>query len=267
MKSLKLLSAELLKVTADIKAYWFNYIFGNLNVLFLFVGLFYAFSNSYDSPEGMFQFLFGLMLWYFGVHAIDLIALIVEEEILEGTLEQILMTKTAVINTLTYRIIAQIIFDTFKAVIMFVLCFLMFKIPLSIFLEVHWISVIVIFFITLTGLYGIGYIIAGLSLLYKKVSAVASLSSNLILYFSGIIIPLHKLPNIFFNIFANILPLKWGMKTLRFLMENNYDIGVTVINQNFVMLTGISLIWILTGLFLFTLLKNSAIKKGNLGQY
>jgi hypothetical protein len=39
MRNLKLLGAEIVKIMGDLKAYWFNYLFGNLNVFFLFLGI------------------------------------------------------------------------------------------------------------------------------------------------------------------------------------------------------------------------------------
>ena len=75
----QLLKAECLKVFGDVKIYWLNYAFGNLNVFFMFLGLFYAFSKGSQDQLGKLTFLFGLMYWYFGVHAVDLMGLLMEE--------------------------------------------------------------------------------------------------------------------------------------------------------------------------------------------
>lgn len=43
---LRLLRAECLRVFGDVKNYWFNYLLGNLNVFFMFFGLFFTFSKN-----------------------------------------------------------------------------------------------------------------------------------------------------------------------------------------------------------------------------
>lgn len=100
MKIFSLLKAECSKVFGDIKIYYINYIFGNLNVFFMFFGLFYAFSKNNQTDTSKLLFLFGLMYWYFGVHAIDLISILIEEEIEQGTLEQLLLTRTSLSGSL-----------------------------------------------------------------------------------------------------------------------------------------------------------------------
>lgn len=90
---LRLLRAECLRVFGDVKNYWFNYLLGNLNVFFMFFGLFFTFSKNQGTSLDKLLFLFGLMYWYFGTHAIDLVSLLMEEEIEQGTLEQLLMTR------------------------------------------------------------------------------------------------------------------------------------------------------------------------------
>lgn len=266
MNKIYLLKAELVKIIGDLKAYWLNYLFGNLNVFFLFLGIFYAFPRSSKNPADIFNLLIGLMLWYYGVHAIDLIAIIIEEEAEEGTLEQIFMTKTAFIRVLFYRIIAQFIFDTIKGVFVFVLCLFTFKIPLEFITDIKWLPTLFIFIIALAGLYGIGYIIAGLSILYKRVSEIAGVSSNLLLFFSGIIISLEKLPATF-TVFAKSLPLYWGISSLNDLVNNGFKLGKTMVNSNFIYLIITASVWILIGIAVFNICQRKACKRGSLSQY
>lgn len=210
----KILKAEIVKVFGDIKAYWFNYIFGNLNVFFLFFGLFYAFSISEQSDASTLTFLFGLMFWYFGVHAIDLISIIVEEEREMGTLEQLFMTRISFQSILLHRILAQILFDAFKGCFVFALCVALFGIPISSILTVNFLLSVVVFLVALIGLYGIGYIVAGLSLIYRHASSFASISSNVILFFTGTVISIEALP-VFLQYAAKVFPLYWSIEIIR----------------------------------------------------
>ncbi|SHH95210.1 ABC-2 type transporter [Clostridium collagenovorans DSM 3089] len=262
----RLLSAEVLKIIGDAKAYWFNLIFGNLNIFFLFLGIFYGFHDSSFSSKDLFTMLLSLMIWYYGVHAIDLIALIIEEEKEEGTLEQIFMTQTNFTIVLMNRIIAQIIFDTIKGILVFSLCVITFKIPIDFIVAVNWWWTLLIFFTTLIGLYGIGYMVAGFALLYKRVSSVAGAFSNILLFFTGIIIEVERLP-IIFQYLSKLLPLHWGMNVLQVLVNNNFNMSIVIKDYNFPILIANVTIWIIIGLSIFTAMKKKALNQGTINQY
>lgn len=266
MKNSRLLRAEIIKIIGDFKVYWFNYLFGNLNIYFLFLGIFYAFQKSTATPKDTFNLLVGLMIWYYGVHAIDLIAIIIEEEAQEGTLDQIFITRTNFVTVLFNRIIAQLIFDTVKGIFVFFLCIITFKIPLDFIKSINWLWTLSIFFFTLIGLYGIGYMVAGLSILYKKTTAIAGTCSNLLLFFTGIIIDLDKLPSIFMNI-SKALPLYWGMQSLNSLIENDFKILKVIGSSTFIYLVVSCSFWILLGLITFNLCQKKAKVQGSLNRY
>lgn len=205
----QLLKAECLKVFGDIKIYWLNYIFGNLNVFFMFLGLFYAFSKNSQDELGKLAFLFGLMYWYFGVHAVDLMGLLIEEEIQQGTLEQLLMTRTPLSVSLFFRIIAQILFDLFKGVFVFAICMRAFGIGIGEVFSFRFLASAAVFFTGLLAMYGFGYVTAGLSLVYKQASSIASISSTLILFFSGTTIDISAFPGIV-QIIVKMFPFYWS---------------------------------------------------------
>ncbi len=207
--SVQLLKAECLKVFGDVKIYWLNYAFGNLNVFFMFLGLFYAFSKGSQDQLGKLTFLFGLMYWYFGVHAVDLMGLLMEEEIQQGTLEQLLMTRTPLSASLFFRIVAQILFDLAKGVFVFAVCMWAFDINLSQILSLRFTASVAVFFIGLLAMYGFGYMIAGLSLVYKQASSIASVSSTLILFFSGTTIDIAAFPEIV-QALVRLFPFYWS---------------------------------------------------------
>lgn len=266
MKNIKLLKAEIIKIVGDIKNYWFNYIFGNINVLFLFMGLFYAFPRENPTQESILKLIIGMMIWYYGVHAIDLIAIIIEEEALEGTLEQIFMTRSSFVIVLMNRIIAQLIFDTIKGSIVFAGCLVIFKIPMEFMININWIGVIVIFFITLIGLYGLGYMVAGVSLIYKRASSVAGACSNLLLFFTGITIEIERLP-VFFRMISKCLPLHWGISVIEDLVSGKSGFIEIIKSNNMIMLLVTVLLWIVVGIFIFTIFEKRAKKLGVLNQY
>jgi ABC-2 type transport system permease protein len=266
MKSLLLIYAEFLKIIGDIKSYWFNYIFGNLNIFFMFLGLLYSFSFHMQSKENIFMLLFGMMIWYYGVHAIDLIAIIVEEEIEEGTLQQIYMTKTTFIKVLFNRVVSQIFFDTIKGVFVFILCLFTFKIPLEFLKSIYWLPIILIFIFTIIGLYGLGYMIAGLSLVFKQTMAVASSCSNLLLFFTGITIPFESLPPLA-KYCSKLLPTYYGMGCLKKIILYDFSLKKIIVDISFVYLLICCCVWICIGIIAFKLSEKQMKKQGTINQY
>lgn len=261
-KTFLLLKAECIKVFGDIKIYWLNYILGNINVFFMFFGLFYAFSKNQQDNFGKLLFLFGLMYWYFGVHAVDLISILMEEEIEQGTLEQLLMSKTPLTISLLFRIIAQVLFDLFKGIFVFLICMIFFKIDFIVIFRKEFLVSVIVFFIGLIAMYGFGYLIAGISLVYKKATSIASLSSSLILFFSGTTIDIEEFPTII-QCIIKIFPFYWSDCTIERVLTEQYPKAAIP----FLILIITAIAWILIGFLSLNKCLNVIYQKGTTGKY
>lgn len=259
---LRLLKAECLKVFGDIKIYWLNYIFGNLNVFFMFLGLFYAFSKSSLDGLGKLAFLFSLMYWYFGVHAVDLMSLLIEEEIQQGTLEQLLMTRTPLSVSLFFRIIAQILFDLFKGAFVFAVCMRAFGVGISEVISLRFAACVAVFFIGLLAMYGFGYVTAGLSLVYKQASSIASISSTLILFFSGTTIDIGAFPEIV-QMMVKAFPFYWSNRLIEGILRQDF----TGMAGNAAVLALELVVWTCGGVLALNRCLGVVYKKGTAGSY
>jgi len=260
---LSLLKAECSKVIGDIKTYWLDYIFGNVNIFFMFLGLFYSFSLNVADENEKILFLFGLMFWYYGSHAIDLVAILIEEEIQQGTLEQLLMSKTSLSMSLFFRIIAQLFFDTIKGVFVVVVCVLAFRINFSSLVSVRFLLMLIIFFVGIIALYGIGYIIAGLSLIYKNATVIASISNNLLLFFSGAIISIDKFPEIVQNV-IKLFPIYWSNEIIEELLL--YTSMNTILSSLLILIFQLIFWWVIGQVFVRRCL-GYVYKKGTTASY
>ncbi len=258
----QLLRAECLKVFGDIKVYWLNYIFGNINVFFMFFGLFYAFSKNSQDALTKLLFLFSLMYWYFGDHAVNLISVLIEEEIEQGTLEQLLTTRTHLAVSLFFRIIAQILFDLCKGVFMFSLCMWAFGISFSTVLSLRFLAAVIIFFIGLLAMYGFGYLVAGLSLIYKQASSIASIASTLLLFFSGTTIDISAFPNVVQGL-IKLFPFYWS----NCLIENTLQLNVAGFSKNALMLALELILWICCGVLALNRCLGTVYEKGTTAAY
>lgn len=261
-RHLQLLKAECVKVFGDVKIYWFNYILGNLNVFFMFFGLFYAFSKNKQTDLEILMFLIGLMYWYFGVHAIDLISILIEEEIEQGTLEQLLMSRTQLAVSLFFRIIAQILFDLLKGIFVFALCIVAFGIDYSVMISWKFLLAVVVFFIGLFAMYGIGYMVAGVSLIYKQASSIASISSNLILFFTGATIPASFFPY-WVQMMMKLFPIYWSSQIIEKILSMDFTDMFLMAGTLLLEL----LLWIGCGVFCLNWCLEKVYEKGTSGNY
>lgn len=220
--ALRLLRAECLRVFGDVKNYWLNYLLGNINVFFMFFGLFFAFSKNQGTSVDKLLFLFGLMYWYFGTHAIDLVSLLMEEEIQQGTLEQLLMTRVPLAVSFGFRIAAQILFDLCKGLLVFGLCMWAFGIEFALAANLRFLLSAAVFFWGLAAMYGAGYIVAGFSLVYKQASSLVSLSSSLILFFSGTTIEISAFPPAV-RLVIQCFPFYWSNQAIGQILRGQTD--------------------------------------------
>ena len=228
----------------------------------MFLGLFYTFSKSNQDNLGKMTFLFGLMYWYFGVHAVDLIALLIEEEIEQGTLEQLLMTRTHLAASLFFRIVAQIIFDLFKGVFVFILCMWAFNISFSMIISFRFLAAVFVFFVGLFAMYGFGYIVAGMSLIYKQAASIASISSTLILFFSGTTININTFPALVQSI-IRLFPFYWSNRIIESILQLDFR---NIVGNVAVLILQL-LLWICFGVFILDHSLEIIYEKGTTGNY
>jgi len=263
MNSLHIIKAECIKSLGNIKSYGLNYIFSNINVLFLFYGLFYTFSVSANSANNSLSFLMGLMYWYYGSHAVDLLALIIEEEIEQGTLEQILMSKTGLKELLFYQIFVQILFDTLKGIFVFAICVWLFQIPLELIVTSNFIYIIIVFFVGLIGLYGVGYMIAGMALVFKRVTSVSAVCSYIILYFLGAVVDINLLPAVLQYV-IKLFPVYWGNNLISTIANHGIS-AISNIQWSLFLMSVVG--WIVFGLFIFEMCLSKIYVAGSTNDY
>ena len=221
---LKLMKAECVMYLGELKQYWVNYVFYNISLLIMFMGLFYSFGATEPINSGAVAMLYGLVAWQLCTSELSYFANVVEEEAMMGTLEQIFMTRTSVLKVLTGKFVVTFLFDICKAVILFSLCALAFGILDA--LSLHgannfWAIAIVIW--VAISFASMGLLFAGLALFYKRVSAVLQVITYVLLFFTNITTAVDFLPAAIRPISYGI-PLTWGMACIRSLLANSFSL-------------------------------------------
>lgn len=264
MSFLEIVKAEWLMLKGELKQYYVNYIFYNLGLVTMFIGLFYSLDYKRNSKEGAIL-LVGLVMWQLCTSALSYFAYVVTDEATMGTLEQIFMTRTSLIKVLIAKATVNFGFNMFKAVILFLICGLFFQ-NMSIFMTLGfnnlWIILIVL--IVAFSFYILGLLTAGLALFFKRVGAVTQILNYILLFFSNITSPISALPA-FIRPISYTVTVSWGMALIRDIITYN-DIGA--IGAKDLLYFGMSFFgFTFMGMVGFSLSLKAAKEKGKLGHY
>ncbi len=242
------------KYFIELRRYFLNTLMtmGGILILFLlvFTGL-RSFEAGTDTLQGS---IIGFAMWTFAVMAYSEMSWGLLQEARDGTLEQLYLTPSTFRRISAYRVLGSFLFQ-----------FLLFVIFLGImmFITGQHLSlnpgVIILIGLTLLSIYGLGYIMGGLSLVFKKVQA-----GNQILQFLFIL--LLVLPTITNHQIIYVVPLSWGNQMINRMMINGLSLlDFTLIEYSILLVN--SFAYLIIGLFIFSLMEKTAKKRGLLGHY
>lgn len=265
-----IIKAELKKLMGDYKNYWFNYLFGNITLFILAAGLFWAFAGQNQSQSGsIVVFLFGLFFWYFSSDALGMTSQMIFEELMLGTFEQLLMTTSPIKKIIWSRLFVQFLLRTLFAVVFFTVLISVFGMWTALgALGSQLFILLIVFLIGVLGLYGMGFVVAGLALVFKQAGSIVGILSYFVLFFTGTIVKLELLPTIIKPI-AYLFPVTFANKLIRELVSPLGNISMLNVFQykSFWMLIANTILWLFVGQLIFNKAMQLAKKKGNLSSY
>ncbi len=169
---------ELRKLHWEMTHFRYNILFANLSFV-LFIG-----GVLQTLPQGQPELtLVMLLVWYISVHGFSIPSLILEEEILEGTLVYMVLSEKGLFRVLLDKCAAQVFYDTLKGLIMFLpLAFLIFGVLPS------WgrgILPLLPLLLSVGTTYALGLSIAALSFKFKQLGSVPSLLYYFVFFFES----------------------------------------------------------------------------------
>lgn len=249
----EIIKAETKKYFEEMKAYCPDHIVGFFVNFIFFIGFFLSFSKSNLTTQNLH---IGFIYWYYTSIVISEGSVSISFEKQTGTFEQLLLKPVSILWIVTIRTWAWIFITTFKVVL------LMFLVSLT--LKTHFafdFRIIPILIITLLGVYGFGMLLTGTTLLFNKAASFESIISYLLLFFTGGIISLEKLPAFISNM-AEWLPLTLGIRCFQDILNGNpismTDIYSLILNSS---------LYFVIGLFIFNLAYNYSINNGLSSSY
>lgn len=172
------------------------------------------------------------------------------------------MTRIPLAVSFGFRIAAQILFDLCKGLLVFAFCMWSFGIDFALVATMRFLLSTAVFFWSLVAMYGAGYIIAGFSLIYKQASSLASLSSSLILFFSGTTIEISAFPPTV-QFLIQCFPFYWSNQAIgQILMGQTDSLAFCLF-----MLTLEFLVWLCGGVWVFHRCLNRVYRSGTTAGY
>lgn len=247
--------------------YYRRYIFERLSSIimlsFIFLGFVYSSASIVDGRFFVDKIatsnkLIGFLVWFFALDAVGHLSSALREDLHIGILEQIALTNYSLIYNMLGRIIARFFITFFNAMLIFIFFNLFFDLRLSL-----PIMIIPVFIITYMGLYGLGLFFAGLTLIFKRLGPVTTITRFMLLIFTGAIIPNDFLPE-FLRILSKFLPMTTGLAIIKDIIFNN---GLSLNLSLIILLIANTSFYLFLGATIFLRFEKKARKLGTLGTY
>jgi len=254
MKEHIILYSVVKKYFIELKRYFLNTLMTMIGIFILFMLVFFglrSFEAGTDTLQGS---LIGFAMWIFAVMAYSEMSWGLLQEARDGTLEQLYLTPSTFRRISAYRVFGSFIFQF----VLFVVFLGIMMVSTGQYLILNP-GVIILIGLTLLSIYGLGYIMGGLSLVFKKVQA-----GNQILQFLFIL--LLVLPTITDHQIIYFVPLSWGNHMINRMMIDGLSLLDFSLLEYSILLVN-SFAYLIVGLFMFSLMEKAAKKRGLLGHY
>lgn len=264
MKDLILLvKAEILRELILLVRYPIETISGFCITCFFFIALLFSAKMMIgktpldfgDTARGI---MIGYLMWLLTISSIQIMSSEIQEEELTGTMEQVYMSPAGPICLLLSRAIVGLL----SSIIFLPIVFYLLQIVTGIYLELKIGSILPIFILTFIGLCGFGFILAGITLIFKRLDILLSLIPIILLGLA--MVPVEALSSKY-EMLALSFPLTQGVKLVRFILLEGQSIFFLL--NEILILSIISVFYFLVGIFGYNLCDKIARDNGLLGYY
>ncbi len=232
-----------------------------LGLFIVFLGINFFIGQGEFDPDSLAFTLLGFCLWTYAAFAIGNMTHALREEQQQGTLEQMCMGNSSFAGLLFGRTLATFIWNTLIILVGGGSITLLFRLDLGL----NW-QALPIFLLTLLGLYGLGFLAGGATLLFKNVLSFTNLLQNVLLFINGAIVPVTLFPE-WLTRLSRVLPTTLSIETMRLVTIEETSLQEAWRMGPLPSLVFHSILWFAVGLLLFLASEREARRRGLLGQY
>lgn len=257
MRWLNLLKANTRKEYIELKRYLPNTIAMLLTFYIIFLGMFAGIQLIGDPSTQDINTQYTIVnyiLWFLGMMVINQIGYEVVNEAMRGTLEQLSMSPMGIWRIMTTRLIASTILNFIIIIVLLYLSML----TTGEWLNVDVLTILPILILTLISMFGVGFMIAGMSIVLKQVQSFLQILQFII---AGLtFVPLSAAPMLAY------FPFVKGVDMIRDVMIHDMtwrQLGL----ESFIILGFNAVFYFVIGLCVFFVCERTAMRKGLLAHY
>jgi ABC-2 type transport system permease protein len=243
--------------------YWMNSFSFAITVYLVFLLLLFTGSGmsggavSADAKAGA---LVGVLMWQLSMGCMGVLGWSFYNESATGTLEHLYLSPLGVTSIFLARSVAN--FLSTVAVTLVAAALSMWTTGVR--LDLPPLELAVILPLAVAGTYGFGFMLAALTLTFKRTQQLMNLTQFFFLFFSGAVMPLEQM-HWTLRAFGQTLPTTAGLEALR---------AVTIAGARLGDVTGLlgqmavtSVLWLAVGVVIYKLADRRARLRGSIGQY
>lgn len=223
-------------------------VFSVFMAFFLFADTGISLSERYNYDNYKALFLMGYIAWMFATSSISASVNNISNELSRGTFYRKLNSKCYLPMLLLSQLIAEIFIDAILLIVLLLLAYFIWNIVIP----VSLLGILAII-ISTAGMFGIGLIVGGLTLRFKRVGSITLLIQLFLLFVTDTLPTNGALLSI-----TQIIPLTICNEIIRSSVT-----GVLIMKQVYVLII-LSIVWLIVGNLIFNFAVNNAKKKGNL---
>lgn len=255
--NLNLFKANFRKETIELRRYLPNTIAMLLTVYIIFMAMF-AGIHSVGAPgtvDATIQnTIVNYIFWYLTTTIVNGQGYDILTEATRGTFEQLGMSPSGIWRILSARLLAQ---GILTAAMMIVLLYLS-MLTTGQSLNVDFVTIIPIFLLTCISMFGLSFIIAGLTVIVKQIQAFLQIFQFVLAALT--FVSLSRAP------FLVFFPISKGVDMIRAVMVEGLTLNELGFS-NFLVLTANALVYFIIGLATYLYCERYAMKKGLLAHY
>jgi ABC-2 type transport system permease protein len=205
--------------------------------------------------------LLGYVVWFYAAIGITMMGRSLMEEAQSGTLEQMYLTPAPTSVIVLGRSLSSLALATPLVAVIAASLVVLLRIDLP-----FRADALPVFLLTITGLSGFGFMIGGATIVFKQTAQLSNMAENLIMYLSGVLIPVQNLPN-WLESLTRLLPTTQGISVIQSVMLDGKKLSDTFADGSFGLLVLTASAYLLAGFLVFALCEKIARKQGSLGHY
>lgn len=241
--------------------YRFSMLTEIFGIFMIVIGIMFFVGQGSITQEQVVSTSLGFIITFYAMNAISNMSWSLMQEAQAGTLEQMYMSPAPTPLIILGRSFASLASGTVEMFLVTVAVLLVFRttLPLS------W-EMIPIFLITLVGLFGFGYIVGGITLVFKQVGPIANIIQNFLMIGNGTFLPIAMMPAWMASA-VSLIPSTLGIVMLRRIGLEGASLTTLWADGSLAILIVHSVVFFILGWIIYKWCENIARKQGSLGQY